>query len=73
MGQGAQSMALLMFLSIIPIIGVAIYTLRNEDQPGGRGLLLCLVGMIGWSVMLLLITWPSRSLPTHLNVAGRFL
>jgi signal transduction histidine kinase len=70
--QGAQSMAFLMFLSIIPIIGVATYTFNNQQKPGGRGLLLCLVGMIGWSLMLLLITWPSRVLAPHLNVAGRF-
>lgn len=72
MTQGAQSMALLMVLSIIPILGVSIYVFRNQNKPGGRGLLLCLVGMVGWSLMLLLITWPSRVLPPHLNVAARF-
>jgi signal transduction histidine kinase len=72
MSQGAQSMAFLMILAIIPIIGVAIYTFKNQRKPGGRGLLLCLVGMIGWSLMLLFITWPSRVLAPHLNVAGRF-
>ena len=72
MTQGAQSMAFLMFLAIIPIIGVAIYTFKNQRKPGARGLLLCLAGMIGWSLMLLFITWPSQVFAPHLNVAGRF-
>ena len=65
-------MALLMFLSTIPIIGVTGYVLRNRNKPGARGLLLCLVGMVGWSLMLLLVTWPDPVLPVHLNIAGRF-
>jgi len=72
MSQGAQSMALLMFLSIIPIIGVTGYVLQNRNKPGARGLLLCLFGMIGWSVMLLFVTWPNNVLPVHINMAGRF-
>lgn len=72
MTQGAQSMALLMFLSTIPIFGVAVYVFRNRSKPGGRGLALCLFGMIGWSLMLLFVTWPSPVLPVHLNVTGRF-
>jgi len=65
-------MAFLMFLSTIPVIGVTVYAVRNRGEPGARGLLLCLVGMIGWSLMLMLITWPTRVLPVHLNVTGRF-
>ncbi|WP_161803752.1 histidine kinase N-terminal 7TM domain-containing protein [Halolamina sediminis] len=65
-------MALLMFISIVPIIGVAVYTYRNREKPGGRGFLLCLLGMIGWSIMLLLVTWPARVFPVHLNVTARF-
>ena len=72
MTQGAQSMAFLMFLSTIPIIGVTGYVLQNRDRPGARGLLLCLVGMVGWSLMLLLVTWPSGVLPVHMNITGRF-
>jgi len=72
MSQGAQSMAFLMFLATIPIIGVTVYAFRNRGKPGGRGLLLCLVGMIGWSLMLVQITWPTRLLPVHLHVASRF-
>lgn len=65
-------MALLMFLSTIPIIGVTGYVLRNQKKPGARGLLLCLVGMVGWSLMLIFVTWPTPVLPVHLNVAVRF-
>lgn len=65
-------MALLMFLSTIPIIGVTGYVLRNRNKPGARGLLLCLVGMIGWSLMLVFVTWPTPVLPVHINVAVRF-
>ncbi|MFC6954275.1 histidine kinase N-terminal 7TM domain-containing protein [Halorubellus litoreus] len=72
MSQGAQSMAFLMFLSTIPIIGVTVYVFRNRGQPGASGLLLCLVGMIGWSLLLMLITWPTRILPVHLNITVRF-
>mgnify|MGYP006274209725 FL=1 len=72
MSQGAQSMALLMFLSTIPIMGVTGYVFRNRNKPGARGLILCLVGMIGWSLMLLFVTWPTPVFPVHLNVAVRF-
>jgi len=72
MSQGAQSMALLMFLSTVPIVGVTIYAFRNRGAPGARGFLLCLAGMVGWSFMLMLITWPTQVLPVHLNVTGRF-
>ncbi|MBP1987833.1 histidine kinase N-terminal 7TM domain-containing protein [Halolamina salifodinae] len=72
MSQGAQSMALLMFISTVPIIGITIYTYRNRSEPGGRGFLLCLLGMIGWSMMLLFVTWPTRVFPISSNVAGRF-
>lgn len=65
-------MVLLMFISVVPIIGVAGYALRNRDKPGARGFLLCLIGMIGWSIMLIFVTWPSSILPVHLNLAGRF-
>lgn len=65
-------MAFLMFLSIVPIIAVAGYALRNRDKPGARGLVLCLVGICGWSLMLLLLTWPAPVLPAHLNIAARF-
>jgi signal transduction histidine kinase len=61
-----------MFLSIIPIVGVTGYAVQNRHKPGGRGLVLCLVGMIGWSLMLVFITWPTRVFPVHINVAGRF-
>lgn len=72
MSQAAQSMVLLMFISVVPIIGVAGYALRNRNKPGARGFLLCLIGMIGWSIMLIFVTWPSPILPVHLNIAGRF-
>ncbi|MXV61992.1 PAS domain-containing protein [Natronorubrum sp. JWXQ-INN-674] len=72
MGQLAQSMVLLMFISVVPIIGVAGYALRNRNKPGARGFLLCLIGMIGWSIMLIFVTWPSPVLPVHLNLGGRF-
>jgi len=72
MSQGAQSMVLLMFISVVPIIGVAGYAFRNRNKPGARGFLLCLVGMVGWSLMLILVTWPSPTLPVHLNLSGRF-
>lgn len=65
-------MAFLMFLSTIPMFGVTVYVFRNRGQPGARGFLLCLVGVIGWSLMLMLITWPTRVLPVHLNMTGRF-
>ena len=73
MSQGAQSMVLLMFISVVPIVGVAGYALRNRNKPGARGFLLCLIGMIGWSVMLIFVTWPSSILPVYLNLTGRFL
>lgn len=72
MSQVAQSMVLLMFISVVPIIGVTGYALRNRDKPGARGFLFCLIGMIGWSMMLIFVTWPSQILPVHLNLAGRF-
>ena len=73
MSQGAQSMVILMFISVVPIVGVAGYALRNRENPGARGFLLCLIGMIGWSIMLILVTFPSSILPVYLNVTGRFL
>lgn len=66
-------MVILMFISVVPIVGVAGYALRNRDKPGARGFLLCLIGMIGWSIMLIFVTWPSVILPVHLNMTGRFL
>lgn len=72
MNQGAQSMALLMFISIVPLIGITAYTYQNRSESGGRGFLLCLFGMIGWSMMLLFVTWPTRVFPVSLNVTGRF-
>jgi len=72
MSQGAQSIVLLMFISVVPSIGVAAYAYRNRDKPGARGFLFCLFGMIGWSLMLMFITWPSQILPVHLNMTGRF-
>ncbi len=72
MSQGAQSMVLLMFISVVPTIGVAGYAFRNRNKPGARGFLLCLTGMIGWSIMLIFVTWPFPILPVHLNLTGRF-
>ncbi len=72
MSQAAQSMVLLMFISVVPIIGVAGYAFHNRNKPGARGFLLCLIGMIGWSMMLIFVTWPSTILPVHLNITGRF-
>ncbi|MFC7059157.1 histidine kinase N-terminal 7TM domain-containing protein [Halovenus salina] len=73
MTQGAQSMAFLMFMSTVPIIGVAAYAVRTLEKPGARGLLFCLLGMVGWSFALIIVTWPTRVFPVHVTLTGRFL
>lgn len=72
MTQGAQSMAFLMFMSTVPIIGIAAYAFRTLDKPGARGFFLCLLGMVGWSFALIIVTWPTRVLPIHVTLTGRF-
>jgi len=64
-------MAFLMLICAVPVAGVARYAYKNRKKPGARGFLLCLVGMVGWSIMLALITWPTRILPVYLNTTLR--
>lgn len=73
MSSAEQSMAFLMLICAVPIAGVAAYASRNRAKPGARGFLLCLIGMVGWSVMLAVITWPTRILPVYLNTALRMV
>lgn len=71
MSDAAQSMAFFMLICAVPIVGLAGYTYRHRDRPGANGLLLCLVGMAGWSVQLALVTWPTQVLPLYLNTTVR--
>jgi PAS domain S-box-containing protein len=60
-----------MVICAVPGAGLAVYAYRNLSKPGARGFLLCLVGEVGWSVMLATITWPDPILPVHVNTALR--
>lgn len=71
MSSAAQSMSFFMLICAVPIVGLAAYTYRHRDRPGANGLLLCLIGMSGWSVQLALVTWPSQLLPLYLNTTIR--
>ncbi|WP_170093752.1 ATP-binding protein [Halomicrobium mukohataei] len=71
MTSPAQSMSFFMLICAVPIVGLAVYTVRRRDRPGANGLVLCLVGMAGWSVMLALITWPTQLLPVWINTTVR--
>jgi PAS domain S-box-containing protein len=64
-------MAFFMLICAVPIVGLAAYTYTRRDRPGGNGLLLCLVGMAGWSVQLALVTWPTQVLPLYINTTIR--
>jgi PAS domain S-box-containing protein len=64
-------MSFFMLICAVPIAGLAAYTYRQRDRPAATGLLLCLVGMAGWSVQLALVTWPTQLLPVYLNTTIR--
>jgi len=71
MSSAAQSMAFFMLICAVPLVWLAVYTYRHRDLPAANGLLLCLVGMAGWSVQLALVTWPTQVLPLYLNTTIR--
>jgi PAS domain S-box-containing protein len=71
MSSAAQSMSFFMVICAVPIAGLAAYTYRQRDRPAATGLLLCLVGMAGWSVQLAIATWPTQLLPVYLNTTIR--
>jgi len=71
MSDAAQSMAFFMLICAVPIVWLAAYTFNRRDRPGANGLLLCLVGMAGWSVQLALVTWPTQVLPLYINTTIR--
>lgn len=68
-----QSLAFFLLVCTVPIVGFAGYAYRNRGKPGVRGLLLCLIGMAGWSAQIAVITWPTQLLPVHLSTLVRYL
>ncbi|RQH00721.1 histidine kinase N-terminal 7TM domain-containing protein [Natrarchaeobius oligotrophus] len=73
MPSAAQSMTFLMVICAVPIAGVAAYAFRNRGKPGARGFFLCEIGMVGWSIQLALITWPTAVMPVFVNTTIRHL
>ncbi len=71
MSGAEQSMAFFMLICAVPLIGLIVYGFRDRNTPGARGLLLCLVGMTGWSIQLALVTWPTEVLPLYINTTIR--
>lgn len=71
MSSAEQSMAFFMLICAVPLIGLIVYGFRDQNTPGARGLLLCLIGMTGWSVQLALVTWPTEVLPLYINTTIR--
>jgi PAS domain S-box-containing protein len=73
MSSVAQLLSFFILICTVPIAGLAAYAFQNRQEPGVRGFLFCLVGMVGWSVQIALITWPTQIIPVHVNTTIRYV
>jgi len=73
MSSLAQSLSIFMLICAVPIAGLAGYAFQYRDNLGVRGFLFCLIGMVGWSVLIAVVIWPTQIIPVHVESTFRFV